>query len=143
MTTELANYRLTVCFDGDQPEHTTLREFLADNEAAPEICAEVSRLEPGQQAVFGGGAAPLCTVRRAAKTETRFTRVKVPIARFDGAEFVTLLIDRKRLTIAIRPARRRIALELELGTWARGLLVKQATVNANAKLKARRVRRSR
>lgn len=141
MNAAAPNFRLTVCFDGDSPEQTTLREFLADNEGAPEICAEVSKLEPGQQAVFGGGAAPLCTVRRAPKVEARFTRVRVPIQRYDGAEFVTLLIDRKRLTIGIRPARRRVALELELGTWARAMLEKQAKLNVNAKRKTRRTRR--
>lgn len=135
------NFRLSVCFEGDEPEQTTLRAFLADNEAAPELCAEVERLEPGQQATFGGGAAPAVTVKRLEKTSPRFTRIRVPV-RVDGAPFVTVIVDRKRLTIGIRPAHRRVALELELGDWCRTMIERAAKLKVGKKTKTKRARRS-
>lgn len=141
MTDAAPNFRLTVRFDEDEPSSTTLRTFLEENEGAPDVCTVVAKLAPGEQATFGGGAAPLCVVTRAPKTSNRFTRIRVPIKRFNGAEFATVVIDRKRLTIAIRPARRRVALELELSDWVERMLWK--AVAATARQSTRRPRRAR
>lgn len=138
------NFRLTVQFEGDQPERTTLTEFLADNEGADaRLCESVSTLAPGESMTYGGGAAPLVTITRAEKTSQRYTHVRVPID-FDGAEYATVTIDRKRLTLAIRPARRRSVFELALPDFAERMLERQSKLNVrNRKMKrTRRTRRS-
>jgi hypothetical protein len=135
------NFRLTVQFEGDKPERTTLAEFLADNEAALDVCERVRALAPGESMTTGGGAAPAVTITRAAKTEQRFTHVRVPID-FDGAEYATITIDRKRLTLAVRPARRRSVFEVALREWAETMLERQSKLNVRARLKARRTRRN-
>ncbi len=132
------NFRLTVRMGDDEPERTTLREFVADNEAAPIVCERVRALEPGGSITWGAaGPHPMVTVTRASKAEQRFTRIRVPI-KFDGAEFATVTIDRKRLTLAIRPARRRSVFELELSDFAQRMLERQAKLNVRARKLARR-----
>jgi hypothetical protein len=140
------NFRVAVRFDGVDGEDatvTTLRDFLESNEAVPEVCERVKRLQPGEVAHFGGGmdgASPGVSVRRIAVSPPRFTRVRVPI-NFDGAEYATVTIDRKRLTLSIRPARQRTVFEMELGDFAERMLDRQAKRNVAARRKARRSRR--
>lgn len=135
------NFRLSVRAEGDDYHvTTTLRDFLADNEGAAEVCAKVQSLAPGDGVSLGGGAAPVFHVQRFAKGSPRFTRVRVPV-QFDGADFATVTIDRKRLTLSIRPARKRTVFELELPDFAQTMLERQSKLNALAKRKARKARR--
>lgn len=121
-----------------EPERMTFSEYAECNSAAPLLVESVSKLEPGATITLASGL----NVKRVEKTQARYTRVRVPIT-FDGAGFATLLIDRRRGTMAIRPAHRRIAITIELGDWADKMLHKQATLNAIDKRKARRTRRPR
>lgn len=135
------NFRLSVRAEGDDyPVTTTLQSFLADNEGAAEVCARVQSLAPGDAVSLGGGAAPVFHVQRFAKGSPRFTRVRVP-AQFDGSEFATVTIDRKRLTLSIRPARKRTVFELDLTDFAQRMLERQAKLNALSKRRTRRSRR--
>lgn len=137
------NFRLSVRAEGDDYDvPTTLRAFLDDNEGAPDVCEQVRALEPGQEVVLGGGAAPMFHVRRFAVGKPQFARFKVPI-RFDGALWATVTIDRKRLTLSIRPLRRRTVFEIPLQTLAETMLSKQAKANVLAKRRERKTRRAR
>lgn len=132
---ETPNFRIAVRLVGeDKEDMTTLQQFLVDNEGSPDICARVSRLEPGQETSLGAGT---LSIRRLAKTESRYSHFKVPI-RFDGAESATITIDRKRLTMAIRPARRRSVFEMDLSEFAQAMLERQAKSNILAKRKERK-----
>jgi hypothetical protein len=138
------NFRLSVRAEGDDCDvPTTLREFLADNEGAPEVCAQVQALEPGQEVVLGGGAGVAFHVRRFNVGSPRYTRVRVPIdlKEFRGASTATVTIDRKRLTLSIRPFQRRMVFEISLTELAELYLAKQVKVSVAAKKKARRSRR--
>jgi hypothetical protein len=140
------NFRVAVRFDGvedDDATVTTLRDFLESNEAAPDVCERVKALQPGEVARFGGGAAPEVEVRRLVVSPPRYTRIRVPIdlKEFRGSQSATVTIDRKRLTMSIRPLRRRTVVELSLSALAESYLAKQMRLDVLAKRKARRARR--
>lgn len=127
------NFRITVTADEDDIRTLTLSEFVADNEGAPGVCERVAKLNPGEEIVCGN-----IRVRRfAVKAGARYARVRVPIS-FDKAKFATLTIDRKRMTMSIRPAHKRMVVTVELGSWAQKMLEKEAVLAANAKLARKR-----
>lgn len=137
------NYRLYVRHEEDsEPVRTTLREVLADNEGAMSVCDAVRSLQPGEEVRVNG----VWLYSRPVVSPPRYTRVRVPIdmktfSEFRNVPVATMEIDRKRLTVRIRPLRRRTVVELSLQELAEHYLAKQVRLNAAAKLKARRARR--
>lgn len=130
------NFRLATRFHGEEKELiTTLSQFLLDNEGAPAICDVVKALEPGQEIDAGA-----LHIRRFPQNEVRFSHFKVPV-RFDGATSATVTIDRKRLIMSIRPARRRQVREFDLATLVEKLLWQSLKLDLAAKKKARKAAR--
>lgn len=133
------NFRLYVRGEGDEKSvPTTLREFLEDNEGCESCCQQAKALKPGEEITVGN-----FSVRRPIVTPPRYTRVRVPIdlKEFRGSETATVTLDRKRLTMSIRPLRRRTVVELPLTELAEKYLAKQVKLDVLAKRKARRARR--
>lgn len=131
------NFRLRISSDGDADKIQSLKDFLAENEGIPAICAQVEALEPGQHIDVMSG---LVRIKRFNKSQARYARFKVPI-KFDGAQAATITIDRHRLTLSIRPLRRRTSIELPLQQLAEQYLVKAAKIAAIERIKARRAKR--
>lgn len=135
------NFRITVRLDSvDEADvvHTTFERFALENEAVPRLVESVETLAPGEEVRFGD-----TVVKRIVVSPPRYTRVRVPIdlKEFRGAEAATITIDRKRLTLSIRPIRRRTVVELPLGELAERYLAKQVKLDAIARKKAQRARR--
>lgn len=128
------NFRIAIKLEDEEKEEVhTLERFLADNEGSPVRCMEVAKLEVGQEITFSGGT----RVRRLPPIEVRYARFRVPVD-FDGAGTATITIDRKRLMMTIRPARRRSVCEVDLSGFAQQMLEKQAKLNVLARRQARR-----
>jgi hypothetical protein len=134
------NFRINVRHEDDtEPVRTSLREVLADNEGVPALCELVSSLQPGGEVRVSGG----WIYTRPVVSPPRYTRVRVPIdlKEFRGTDAATVTIDRKRLTMSIRPLRKRTVVDLSLTEIAERYLAKQVRLNAIAKRNARRARR--
>lgn len=130
------NFRLQFTSrDDGSVTHTTLQEFLRDNEGAPGVCARVAILQPGQAVEL-----PTGVVHRTEVTPPRYAHFRVPI-RFDGAREATVTVDRQRLNLIIRPFRRRQVVILDLQAVAERYLMQDAKIRAQERLKARKARR--
>lgn len=64
---EASGMRIVKVIDEDGDSFTTdMRKFLVDNREDLDLVDQVMALDVGEQVKFGGGAAPLVTVRRIA-----------------------------------------------------------------------------
>lgn len=56
--------RFELQWDGETPETVDLGEFAVDNDLEPEVLNAIGEMAVGDEMPFGGGAAPLATLRR-------------------------------------------------------------------------------
>lgn len=132
------NFRVRISSEYGDDSVQPLKLFLEENEGVPDFCSKVTALQPGEETKYG-----IFRVTRIAVSPPRYTRVRVPIdlKEFRGSETATVTLDRKRLTMSIRPLRRRTVVELPLSELAEKYLAKQVKLDVLAKRKARRARR--
>lgn len=130
--------------EGGRPQATTLKLFLADNEAAPKaLLAAVSCLTPGKSIdLVGSLGIRVSRPAAASRAGRRIARFPVPGLRIDGAASVTLLVNRQAGTIGVRLKHRRTLYELPIADVAALIFDRVSRANAGVgRLVARRRRR--